>query len=601
MENSLTRRGFVAGGAAALVAAGLAGSSKLAHAEETEETEELAEDSIEWDLETEVLVCGYGGAGASCAIEASDNGAQVLIIEKAALPGGSMARCGGCIMGAGTRVQEELGVEDSADGLYDWIQTCVNESYNLCPDDIIRVYADESGENVNWMMDLCTEYCGHDLFEIDWATENENAQGNEATGDEGNGVTSGCLNAVGCEYESFGISSDEAVPRCHWAHSYDGASNSGPELFDPLYECINSKIEEGSITVQYNTALEEFIMDDDGAVIGVVASTDDGEINIKATKGVMLATGGFCASDSMRMRFCQDSLGYTTYMCHDCTGDGIQAAMKIGADLYNMCNYYPIEVAQTYQYATKYNDVYNSWLDMDETGTMEVPEKNLAECHGGVRINTDAQVLDVEGNVIPHLYASGNDVGTNIFGVPGNYPGCGCYVSFAVCYGRIAGRNLAAEEEGVNVVVEADPFTDEDVVINIVEEEEEETEVDLTDATYVDGTYDGVGQGRGGEIYITIEITDGVISVLELTDEGETVGIGGHEAIEDGTYAEQIEEAQGVDIDGVSGATLTTDGVIEALTDALSQAVASDETEETEETEEETEEAAEEDEEEAEE
>ena len=513
-----------------------------------------------------MLVCGYGAAGASCAIEAADNGAQVLIIEKSSLPGGSMARCGGAIMGAGTRVQQELGVEDTADGLFNWVNTCVNQHYNLCPEEIIRAYADMSGEDVDWIMDLCTEYCGHELFEVEWATENENAQGNEATG-----VTSGCLNAVGCEYEKFGITREEAVPRSHWAHSYDGAPNSGPELFDPLHECINAKVAEGTISVQFETALKDFVVGDDGAVLGVIATTADGDVAIKASKGVMLATGGFCASDDMRMRFCQDALGYTTYMCHDCTGDGIKAAMKIGADLYNMCNYYPIEVAQVYQFAPKYNDVYNSWLDMDETGTMNVPEHNMAECHGGVRINADAQVLDVEGNVIPHLYCSGNDTGTNIFGVPGNYPGCGCYVSFALAFGRIAGRKLAAEQEGVNAEVAADPFTSDDVVINVVEEEPEEETVDLTGATFADGTYSGTGQGRGGKIDITVQITDGKITVTDLTHEGETRGIGA-EPIEDGTYAAQIEEAQGVDIDGVSGATLTTNGVVEALTNALAQA-----------------------------
>lgn len=562
---SVTRRGFIAAAGATLATAGLATSAFAA--------EGSAAQDVAWDQECEVLVCGYGAAGAACAIEAADNGAKVLIIEKAALPGGSMARCGGAIMGAGTRVQEELGVTDTADALFDWVNTCVNQHYNLCPEEIIRAYADISGENVNWLMDMCETYCGHELFEVEWATENENAQGNEATGDSGNGVTAGCLNAVGCEYDKFGISREEAVPRSHWAHSYDGAPNSGPELFDPMHECINAKVEEGAIEVQFNTALKDFVLGEGGAVIGVVATTADGEVRIKASKGVMLATGGFCAADDMKMRFCQDSLGYVTYMCHDCTGDGIKAAMRIGADLYNMCNYYPIEVAQVYTFAPKYNDVYNSWLDMDETGTMNVPEHNMAECHGGVRINAQAQVLDVDGNVIPHLYCSGNDTGTNIFGVPGNYPGCGCYVSFALAFGRIAARNLVAEQEGVNQQVEADPFTAEDVVVKVDESAAEEPaeEVDLTGATFKDGTYSGEGQGRGGKINITIEIADGKISVSELTHEAETRGIGA-EPIEDGTYAEQIEAAQGTEIDGLSGATLTTNGVVEALTNALAQA-----------------------------
>ena len=322
---------------------------------------------------------------------------------------------------------------------------------------------------------------------------------------------------------------------------------------------------------EFNCALKEFVLGADGAVVGVVASKDGTDIRIKASKGVMLATGGFCASDDMKMRFCQDALGYTTYMCHDCTGDGIKAAMKIGADLYNMPNYYPIEVAQVYQFAAKYNDVYNSWLDMDETGTMNVPAHNMAECHGGVRINASAQVLDIDGNVIPHLYCSGNDTGTNIFGVPGNYPGCGCYVSFALAFGRIAGRKLAAEQEGVNEAVEADPFTAEDVVIKAGAEEEPAEEVDLTGATFKDGTYTGQGQGRGGKIDIEIEVKDGAFTVTSLTHEAETRGIGA-EPIEDGTIAQLMEDAQSPDFDVISGATLTCEGAAEALKAALAQA-----------------------------
>ena len=560
----VSRREFISSAGAAIAAAGITGPAFAS---------EAADKTGTWDEECEVLVCGYGAAGASCAIEASDNGAQVLIIEKAALPGGSMARCGGAIMGAGTRVQEELGVKDSADGLYDWVKTCVNQNYDLCPDDIIRAYADHAGTNVDWMMDLCEHYCGRELFDVAMATENSNAQGNEATGDSGNGVTAGCLNAVGCEYDKFGISREEAVPRSHWAHSEGGAPNSGPELFDPLYECINAKVEEGSIKTKFNCALKSFVRDEAGAVVGVVASAADGEVRIRASKGVMLATGGFCAGEDMKMRFCQDALGYTTYMCYDCTGDGIKAAMEIGADLYNMCNFYPIEVSQTYTFDSKYNDIYNSWLDMDETGTMLVPAHNMAECHGGVRINAQAQVLDVEGNIIPHLYCSGNDTGTNIFGVPGNYPGCGCYVSFALAFGRIAGANLAAEQWGVNQQVEADPFTASDVVLHSTAVAEDKSEaIDLTGASFKDGTYVGTGLVRGGDINVTVSIKDGHISVADISPNNETQGIGGYEAIKDGTYAKQIEDAQGVDIDGIAGATQTNNGIKEAVQKALEQA-----------------------------
>jgi len=63
--------------------------------------------------------------------------------------------------------------------------------------------------------------------------------------------------------------------------------------------------------------------------------------------------------------------------------------------------------------------------------------------HGGVRINTSAQVLDTAGEVIPRLCAGGMVAG----GITGAcYPGSGTAVATLVCYGRIAGQKDAAEQ-----------------------------------------------------------------------------------------------------------------------------------------------------------
>lgn len=89
---------------------------------------------------------------------------------------------------------------------------------------------------------------------------------------------------------------------------------------------------------------------------------------------------------------------------------------------------------------------------------------------------------------------------------------------------------------------------------------------------YKDGTYQGEGKGMGGPINVTLTIVDGVVTVDEITESGETAGIGGKEAIEDGTFKAFIEEAQSADIDCVSGATMTTGGVKKAVEAALAQA-----------------------------
>ena len=91
---------------------------------------------------------------------------------------------------------------------------------------------------------------------------------------------------------------------------------------------------------------------------------------------------------------------------------------------------------------------------------------------------------------------------------------------------------------------------------------------------YADGTYTGSGMGKSGNIEVTLSIAGDVITVDNITDPGETPGIGGAEAIADGTFKSQIEAAQGSAIDGVAGATLTSDGVRAAVDDALGQAAA---------------------------
>ena len=92
------------------------------------------------------------------------------------------------------------------------------------------------------------------------------------------------------------------------------------------------------------------------------------------------------------------------------------------------------------------------------------------------------------------------------------------------------------------------------------------------ETNYKDGTYTGEGRCMGGAITVTLTVSDGKVTVDEITETGETAGIGGKEAIADGTFKAQIEEAQSADIDGVTGATMTTGGVISAVEEALAQA-----------------------------
>lgn len=88
----------------------------------------------------------------------------------------------------------------------------------------------------------------------------------------------------------------------------------------------------------------------------------------------------------------------------------------------------------------------------------------------------------------------------------------------------------------------------------------------------VDGVYVGVGKGMDGLVTVTLLVQDNRITCIETTQEGETQSVGGYEAIRDGKYADMIDAAQSADIDTISGATITTNGIKEAVEDALGQA-----------------------------
>lgn len=89
-----------------------------------------------------------------------------------------------------------------------------------------------------------------------------------------------------------------------------------------------------------------------------------------------------------------------------------------------------------------------------------------------------------------------------------------------------------------------------------------------------DGVYTGTGKGMEGLITVTLLVEDNRITCLETTQEGESQSRGGYEAIRDGKFAAMIDAAQGSDIDAVTGATITTAGVRQAVDDALAQAEA---------------------------
>ena len=106
-------------------------------------------------IETDVVVIGGGAAGLAAAIEAAEAGAQVILLEKLPILGGSTLLSGGIVYGAATPGQERIGVSDSAEDL---VQYWLERAEGDADEDLLRLVAENSGETIAWLEELGVEF-----------------------------------------------------------------------------------------------------------------------------------------------------------------------------------------------------------------------------------------------------------------------------------------------------------------------------------------------------------------------------------------------------------------------------------------------------------
>src|SRR3954468_17037243 len=114
-----------------------------------------AADVETWSDEVDVVVVGFGIAGACAALEAARAGASVVLLERAGEYGGTSSMAGGHFyLGGGTAVQRATGIEDSAEEMFKYLM-----AVSLDPDEAkIRAFCDDSVEHFDWIEALGMEF-----------------------------------------------------------------------------------------------------------------------------------------------------------------------------------------------------------------------------------------------------------------------------------------------------------------------------------------------------------------------------------------------------------------------------------------------------------
>ncbi|MCU7724255.1 FAD-binding protein [Actinoplanes sp. KI2] len=104
-----------------------------------------------WDETADVIVVGFGAAGACAAIEAADAGARVLVLDRFG-GGGATAISGGVVYaGGGTAQQRAAGVTDTPQAMYDYLR---EEAGDAVSAETLRRFCDESVAMVDWLAGL---------------------------------------------------------------------------------------------------------------------------------------------------------------------------------------------------------------------------------------------------------------------------------------------------------------------------------------------------------------------------------------------------------------------------------------------------------------
>jgi 3-oxo-5alpha-steroid 4-dehydrogenase len=114
------------------------------------EAERLVDDprEIDWTDTADVVVVGWGAAGACAAIEARANGASVIVIDRFE-GGGASALSGGVVYaGGGTPYQQQAGFHDSPEAMFDYLRREVN---GVVSDATLMRFCRDSAGNLAWL------------------------------------------------------------------------------------------------------------------------------------------------------------------------------------------------------------------------------------------------------------------------------------------------------------------------------------------------------------------------------------------------------------------------------------------------------------------
>ena len=239
----------------------------------------------QWDDEADIVIVGYGGAGAIAAIAAKFQGASCIVLEKSnVVDGGNTAVSGGHIHTA-----VNVDVEE-------WLEICRHGSHGATPTEILRPALTHAQDTPMWLEKFGMNFIWNDMY-----------------GDGHRRPT---------EYQTGFVHGREDI--------------TGPYLFDELHETATGKY---GVEVLLNHRVRELVQNPmTKEVLGVRAETPTGVKYFKGKKAVLLCCGGYENDQELQDNHNYPGVRFFPWGTPHNTGDGIRMAAAIGARIWHMAS-----------------------------------------------------------------------------------------------------------------------------------------------------------------------------------------------------------------------------------------------------------------------